>query len=96
MLLGKMWFSKSKPPMNIFLRPLADDVSELYSKGEFLTTVKIYFCSNLLLSKLVLHSPVAYSVANFIADSAINSGVEVLTSEGPKIVKAMLLLCSVD
>ena len=36
MLFGGMWFSRSKPPMNIFLRPLLDDINKLYTDGEFL------------------------------------------------------------
>ncbi len=33
MLLGGIWFSKSKPPMNMFLRPLLDDIAKLQSTG---------------------------------------------------------------
>ena len=33
MLLAGMWFSRDKPSMNTFLRPIIDDVNELYSKG---------------------------------------------------------------
>ena len=33
MLLGGIWFSKSKPPMNMFLRPLLKDINKLQSTG---------------------------------------------------------------
>ena len=33
MLLAGIWFSKEKPPMNVFLRPIIDEINEIYSKG---------------------------------------------------------------
>jgi 5-methylcytosine-specific restriction endonuclease McrBC regulatory subunit McrC len=33
MLLAGIWFSKEKPLMNVFLRPIIDEINEIYSKG---------------------------------------------------------------
>ena len=33
MLLAAIWFSKEKPLMNVFLRPITDEINEIYSKG---------------------------------------------------------------
>ena len=41
-LLGGMWFAKSKPLMNVFLKPIVDDINSLYNTGIF-----SYLCDNM-------------------------------------------------
>ena len=36
MLLAGIWFSKEKPLMNVFLRPVIDEINEIYSNGSLL------------------------------------------------------------
>lgn len=33
-LLGGIWFSEAKPPMNSFLRPLLSEINELQKNGK--------------------------------------------------------------
>lgn len=34
MILGGLWYSKDKPTMTTFLRPLIDDLNDLYVNGK--------------------------------------------------------------
>jgi len=34
MLLLGIFYSKEKPPMNVYLRPIIDDINKVYKQGE--------------------------------------------------------------
>lgn len=42
MLLCGLWWSKEKPTMNMFMKPLVDQANELYQKGEIVYTLRHY------------------------------------------------------
>ena len=42
MVLAGMWFSKDKPTMNSYLRPIIDEINDLYATG-----MLFVFCKSL-------------------------------------------------
>ena len=36
MLLLGIFYSKEKPPMNVYLRPIIDDINKVYKQGEWM------------------------------------------------------------
>ena len=42
-LLAGLWFAKEKPPMNLFLSPLIEEVNRLFKEG-MSVLVSVYHC----------------------------------------------------
>lgn len=41
MILGGLWYSKDKPTMSTYLRPLVEAINHLYTAGNY---VRLYNC----------------------------------------------------
>ena len=85
-MLGGIWFSKAKPPMNYFLLPVMTEVNKLYKEGNYPNNMCMYVLVQPVIAIPSFTREVYYIYVGFIVE----------TPDGQYTARAVLLQCSAD
>ena len=100
-LLAGLWFSKDKPPMNLFLSPVIQEINNLYREGMLFSTrdYQLHVCDFVGFLRLELHMS-EYSTCDVCVPMRMHICVRACVcvclfsiTQQPKFVYQLLIVC---